>query len=139
MKALTLTVAGTLAVATLAASVATADAGPRRGYHHHHHRPHHAYRAPNPGAAVAGAAIFGIVAGALASQAFAPPPAYYAPPVYPVAPPPPYPNTYYAPSYPAYAGNAHVAWCSQKYRSYNVNTDTWMDYSGNIRRCVSPY
>jgi preprotein translocase subunit Sec61beta len=36
-------------------------------------------------------------------------------------------------------GNNHVEWCLNRYRSYNVRTNTWRSYSGHVRQCVSPY
>lgn len=33
----------------------------------------------------------------------------------------------------------HVSWCSNRYRSYNPRTDTWVSYSGRVNRCNSPY
>jgi hypothetical protein len=36
-------------------------------------------------------------------------------------------------------GNAHVQWCLDRYRSYNVRRNTWISYSGDVRRCRSPY
>ena len=33
----------------------------------------------------------------------------------------------------------HVAYCLGKYRSYNPATDTYLAYSGQYRRCRSPY
>jgi BA14K-like protein len=36
-------------------------------------------------------------------------------------------------------GNDHVQWCLDRYRSYNVRTNTWVSYSGDVRRCRSPY
>jgi hypothetical protein len=36
-------------------------------------------------------------------------------------------------------GNAHIRWCQDRYRSYNVRTNTWVAYSGAVRQCVSPY
>ncbi len=36
-------------------------------------------------------------------------------------------------------GNAHVEWCLDRYRSYNVRTNTWVSYSGQVRQCISPY
>lgn len=36
-------------------------------------------------------------------------------------------------------GNAHVEWCIDRYRSYNVRTNTWVSYSGQVRQCISPY
>jgi hypothetical protein len=41
----------------------------------------------------------------------------------------------------AYGGQwqAHVQWCQQRYRSYDVATDTFLSYDGNRYRCNSPY
>ena len=36
-------------------------------------------------------------------------------------------------------GGGHVAWCRAKYRSYNARTNTWIAFSGDVRRCNSPY
>jgi hypothetical protein len=36
-------------------------------------------------------------------------------------------------------GNAHIRWCEDRYRSYNVRTNTWVSYSGEVRQCISPY
>jgi BA14K-like protein len=36
-------------------------------------------------------------------------------------------------------GNDHVEWCLDRYRSYNVRTNTWITYDGDVRRCRSPY
>lgn len=33
----------------------------------------------------------------------------------------------------------HVAWCSQRYRSYRPETNSYTPYSGGSRECVSPY
>ncbi|MGF7162408.1 hypothetical protein FHS85_004062 [Rhodoligotrophos appendicifer] len=38
----------------------------------------------------------------------------------------------------ANSGN-HVAWCNQRYRSYNPATDSYMGYDGQRHRCYSPY
>jgi hypothetical protein len=32
-----------------------------------------------------------------------------------------------------------VAWCLNRYRSYNPRTNTWVSYSGRVRQCHSPY
>ncbi len=43
---------------------------------------------------------------------------------------------------PAYYGGwsrRHVAWCLDRYRSYNPRTNTWVSYSGEVRQCISPY
>ena len=37
------------------------------------------------------------------------------------------------------AADAHVAWCSGKYRSYSAYDNTWVDRSGRLRVCRSPY
>ena len=36
-------------------------------------------------------------------------------------------------------GSRHVEWCLNRYRSYNVRTNTWVSYSGRVHQCVSPY
>lgn len=36
-------------------------------------------------------------------------------------------------------GSRHVAWCLDRYRSYNPRYNTWVSYSGNVRQCISPY
>jgi hypothetical protein len=47
-------------------------------------------------------------------------------------------NGYYAPR--AYrGGNSHVRWCLDRYRSYNVRSNTWVSYNGEVRQCRSPY
>jgi len=38
-----------------------------------------------------------------------------------------------------YGGDAHVRWCEEHYRSYDVRTDTYQPNHGPRRRCVSPY
>ncbi len=43
---------------------------------------------------------------------------------------------------PIYAGgnsNAHVAWCLDRYRSYDIPSDTYMSHSGYRKYCNSPY
>ena len=44
---------------------------------------------------------------------------------------------YYAP--PRYGRDAHVEWCLNRYRSYNVRTDTFRGYDGYDHPCISPY
>jgi hypothetical protein len=41
----------------------------------------------------------------------------------------------------AYGGgwDAHVQWCLQRYRSYDVASDSFLSYDGNRYRCNSPY
>lgn len=36
-------------------------------------------------------------------------------------------------------GGRHVAWCLDRYRSYNPRYNTWVSYSGRVRQCISPY
>ena len=35
--------------------------------------------------------------------------------------------------------NRHVDWCRRKYRSYRPGSNTWTDYDGNTRECISPF
>ena len=35
--------------------------------------------------------------------------------------------------------DSHVEWCSSRYRSYNLDDNTYRAFSGEIRSCVSPY
>jgi hypothetical protein len=83
---------------------------------------------PHDDAIVAGALGFlggAIVGGALAQPA----PVYVEPaPIY-VQPRP----------VVIHGADAHVAWCSAKYRSYNVYDNTWIDKHGRLRICQSPY
>jgi hypothetical protein len=37
------------------------------------------------------------------------------------------------------SGSAHVRWCSNRYRSYDPRTNTWVGYSGRVYQCNSPY
>jgi hypothetical protein len=123
--------------ATLAAASATsAAAGNWNGgpylYPYPQHRPHHGptvvYRnGPDAGGALLAGTVLGLAFGAMASQAFAAPP----PPPEPVYLPQPRPNLA--------AVDAHIAWCSQKYRSYNAERDTFIDFQGIERLCVDPY
>lgn len=48
---------------------------------------------------------------------------------------------YYGDPGPGYGGygSRHVRWCMDRYRSYNVRSNTWVSYSGRVRQCVSPY
>ena len=40
---------------------------------------------------------------------------------------------------PDYEGGDHVDWCLNRYRSYNVRTDTFRGYDGLDHRCISPF
>jgi hypothetical protein len=33
----------------------------------------------------------------------------------------------------------HVSWCGSRYRSYDVASNTYLTFSGEVRDCVSPY
>jgi hypothetical protein len=37
------------------------------------------------------------------------------------------------------ASEAHVQWCLQRFRSYDITSDTYLNYDGNRYRCNSPY
>ncbi|TDH38162.1 BA14K family protein [Pseudohoeflea suaedae] len=79
------------------------------------HNPHHGH-----GNAAAAAAL-GIVGGMIIGNAIANQPAQQ----------------------PVYTGggssNAHVAWCLNRYRSYDIPSDTYMSHSGYRKYCNSPY
>lgn len=36
-------------------------------------------------------------------------------------------------------GSRHVQYCLNKYKSYNPRNNTWVAYSGRVRKCYSPY
>jgi len=40
---------------------------------------------------------------------------------------------------PVYAGNAHVQWCYDHYRSYRASDNTYQPYVGPRKACISPY
>lgn len=46
-----------------------------------------------------------------------------------------------APTYvqPAPAGDPHVAFCLNKFKSYNPSTNLYFSYSGRYKPCYSPY
>jgi hypothetical protein len=50
-----------------------------------------------------------------------------------------YDNGYYGGGYNGGGYSRHVAWCLNRYRSYNPRTNTWVSYSGDIHQCRSPY
>jgi len=35
--------------------------------------------------------------------------------------------------------NRHVRYCLNKYQSYNPRNNTWVAYSGKVKKCYSPY
>lgn len=65
----------------------------------------------------------GMIIGGAIANATQPAPAYAPTPAY----------------VPAAAIDAHIAWCSGRYRSYNIHDNTWIDLKGRLRNCVSPY
>jgi hypothetical protein len=103
--------------------------GPYGGpYHGPYHKPHVVYRSgPDAGGALLAGAFLGLAFGALASQTYDPPPP--APEVEYL--PPPHPN--FA------AADAHFAWCTKTYTSYNAERDSFIDFQGIERPCVDPY
>ncbi|MER8651904.1 BA14K family protein [Mesorhizobium sp. M0586] len=40
---------------------------------------------------------------------------------------------------PAELPPPHLAWCASRYRSYDLDDNSYMSYSGQQRTCVSPY
>lgn len=51
-----------------------------------------------------------------------------------------YPWWLYVAALPYYGyGDAHVAWCLSRYRSYDPRTNTYLGYDGYRHECVSPY
>jgi hypothetical protein len=124
MRTLTsVALAGAIAASAFTATATSAAAG---GSWYGHHGPPPMYKryhyGPDAGAVATGA-IIGLAFGALAAQAFAPTPYYYA-----------YPP---APFYPAYSPQA--AWCSAQFDSYNPATNTWVDFYGVVHVCNGPY
>jgi hypothetical protein len=84
-----------------------------------HHYPRHAQRHRHGGSAAAGILGFGV--GALFGQALtAPRTQYYT-----------YGGTPYV--------DAHIQWCQQRFRSYDIASDSYLNYDGNRYRCNSPY
>jgi hypothetical protein len=142
-RMISVALAGALAASAIAATATGASAGgnnwpgpgngwmgkPQPGPNYHYRN-----RGPGPGAFIGGT-IFGLAVGALAAPMFNPYPYPYAYP-YAYAPPPPPPPMY--PVYPSYAYDPHIAWCSAQYQSYNPSTNTWVDFYGVVRVCISP-
>lgn len=131
-----LAVAGALAAGGIAATATGASAGQWNGNWNQHgpyhgpynYRPHQTYRSgPDVGGALVAGAVLGLAFGALASHPYAEP--VPAPDV--IYLPPPHPN--YA------AVDAHFAWCSKTYRSYNGERDSFIDFQGIERPCIDPY
>jgi hypothetical protein len=69
-----------------------------------------------------GGVIGGVIGGAFAPRPYYQPPVYQQPPVY-----------YQQPGY--YVSQEQIAWCIQRYRSYNPQTLSYMGYDGYAHRC----
>lgn len=80
---------------------------------HNHYRPRH-YRRHHRNGDVAAGILGGLAAGAIISGMAN--------------------QSYRVPS-----SNSHINWCLNRYRSYDVRTDTFQPYSGPRRYCNSPY
>jgi hypothetical protein len=113
-KKIAAAIAGIALVGTSLAAVTPADAQWRR----HHHR-HGGWWGPG----------VGFAAGALIGSALAPRP-YYGP------------GYYYGPGPYAYdvepeveVGNGSIAYCQQRFKSYDVRTGTYLGYDGQRHPC----
>jgi hypothetical protein len=119
----------------------------RRGHHRYGYR--HRDRFNWGSAAVGGILGFGLGAALTAPRYHAPYGyAYGGPQAYAYGVPQTYayrvPRTYayggtrtYA--YGAPISSQHVQWCQQRYRSYDLPSDSFLSYDGNRYRCNSPY
>lgn len=144
MKALTSIALASLVVAASATGASAGEWGGPGGWKRHggHPRAHHQtyYQAPDAGGALLAGAILGLTFGLLANQAFAEPEPYYQQePAYD-------PEPIYEPEYeprPFQHADAgayldHVERCKATYRSYNEESDTFVDFQGVVRRCLEP-
>lgn len=95
--------------ATFAATILATSIQPAQAGHRHHH--HHRHFDGYSAAA-------GLVGGMIIGSAIA--------------------NAQQRPVYVNHR-DAHVAWCLDRYRSYNISTDTFMSHSGYRKYCNSPY
>lgn len=95
--------------------------GPRGGYDRPgYYRGHRGYRDRRAGYRYHDGFWFppaAFIAGAIVGGAIANPPAQYRP----------------------RGGNAHIDWCSARYRSYRASDNTFQPYNGPRRQCTSPY
>jgi hypothetical protein len=104
-----------LAIATVAAALTVS--APALAQHHGHWGGHwHG--------GWGGAAIGGFAAGALLGSALAAPSYYYGAPGY-----------YYAPDVYAAPDDGAVAYCQQRFRSYDPASGTYLGYDGNRHPC----
>jgi hypothetical protein len=94
---------------------------------------HHRNRGFDPGAAIFGGIVGGIAGGVIGGM-IGPPPVYYRPP-----PPPVYyqPPVMYQPQYVPQQQyvDPQIAYCIQRFRSYNPQTQSYMGYDGFAHRC----
>jgi hypothetical protein len=97
-----------------------------------------AVAAPAPANAThkVGHVVGAFAAGALLGGLLAQPRPVYGAPVY-VQPAPVYVQP--APVYVQPTYSPHQAWCLNRYRSYRIQTNTYVTYGGQVRYCVSPY
>lgn len=83
------------------------------------------YSGPAVGLGIAGALIGGAIIGATQPYGYYGYPGYYGP-------------GYYGPGYvvaPPYAGGGAVAYCAQRYRSYDPYSGTYLGFDGYRHRC----
>ena len=81
-----------------------------------------------------GAAIAGFAIGALVAPHITQGHVYYGPP-----PPRVYHRAPRRHFQHGYGQNAHVQWCSWRYRTYNPYTNLYFYRPGRQRHCISPY
>ena len=113
-----------LAMTTVAAALALS--APAFAQHHHggHWGHHGGHWGHHGGWGRGGAAIGGFAAGALLGSALAAPNYYYDDPGY-----------YYAPDVYAGPDPSAVAYCRQRYRSYDAASGTYLGYDGIRHPC----
>jgi hypothetical protein len=103
------TAVATLAVATIAVTTFSADAGRR-----HRH---------SVGLGILGGIAAGAIIAGAANRRY-------------------YNDNYYYAERPVYRSSyrsSHVSWCYNRYRSYDVGSNTYVSYGGRVRNCRSPY
>lgn len=121
--------------ATTLATLPAANAGDRRWRHHDRH--YHHYHSSGNDIAVAG--ILGLAAGALAVGLTSQPAPVYADP-YPRRPIRAYPERVYLDEYAGSLEPWSPGWydyCSDRYRSFNPRSGTFMGYDGQEHFCVA--
>ena len=103
-----------VAVAATSASLTTVSSAEAHwtGFPHGHHGHHHGLRRGE-------AAALGLLGGVIIGGAIA--------------------NANRRPVQPVGRSSAHANWCSNRYRSYNIHTDTFTGFDGRRHYCNSPY